>query len=61
MKRFDVRKFTQAPQQLVKTQLIQAPIEEVRKIVGYAYMIADMHLVKNHLGYISLNQESSGT
>ncbi|MEM9547184.1 MAG: SRPBCC family protein [Bacteroidota bacterium] len=28
---------------------------------GYAYQISDMHLVKNHLGYISLESKGDGT
>lgn len=28
---------------------------------GYAYMIADMHLVNDHLGHISLSPEGKGT
>ncbi|WP_298542167.1 SRPBCC family protein [uncultured Aquimarina sp.] len=28
---------------------------------GYAYMIADMHIVKNHLGYFQLTEKIEGT
>jgi len=28
---------------------------------GYAYQIADMHLVKNHVGHISLHEKGGGT
>ncbi|MFD2563773.1 SRPBCC family protein [Aquimarina rubra] len=28
---------------------------------GYAYMIADMHIVKNHLGYFKLVEKMEGT
>ncbi|WP_108802828.1 SRPBCC family protein [Aquimarina sp. Aq107] len=28
---------------------------------GYAYMIADMHIVKNHLGYFKLIEKMEGT
>ncbi|OAV45189.1 SRPBCC family protein [Lewinella sp. 4G2] len=111
---FNAKDYTNAPQQLRKTRLINAPIEEVWDVVanhggmtewmpmishveltkpnangeftegcerecqfgpdllkekivfwdapyGYAYQIADMHLVKDHVGYIQLQPKGSGT
>lgn len=114
MKTLQVNDYTDAPQQIQKTRLIDAAIEDVWKVVsdhqgmtqwmpmikqvdlvqantagewgegcerhchfgpdllqekivhwdppyGYAYMIGDMHLVKNHLGYIQLTPTNEGT
>ena len=114
MKPLNVSKFTNAPQQVQKTKLVDAPIEDVWQVVadhqgmtqwmpmikhvdlvqaneagewgegferhcqfgpdlleekivhwdppyGYAYMIGDMHLVKDHLGHIELKPTPNGT
>lgn len=114
METLNVKRFTNAPLQIVKKKIINAPIERVWEIVanhegmtqwmpmikhvnlvqsndegewgqgcerhcqfgpdllkekivhwdppyGYAYMIADMHLVKKHLGYIKLIKKGETT
>lgn len=114
MKPLNVSKFTHAPQQVQKTKLVDAAIEDVWQVVadhqgmtqwmpmikhvdlvqaneagewgegcerhcqfgsdlleekivywdpphGYAYMIGDMHLVKDHLAHIELKPTLNGT
>ncbi len=114
MKKFNVTQFTEAPQQLQFSRIVNAPIREVWKIIsdhqgmtqwmpmikhvdlvipdkkggweegcerhcqfggdvlkekiaywnppyGYAYMIEDMHIVKDHVGHIELTEKLEGT
>ncbi|WP_299433526.1 SRPBCC family protein [uncultured Aquimarina sp.] len=41
--------------------LLQEKIVHWDPPYGYAYMIADMHIVKNHLGYFKLIEKMEGT
>ncbi len=43
------------------SDLLQEKIVHWDPPYGYAYMIADMHLVKNHVGYIQLTEKMEGT
>ena len=114
MKELNIRKFTDAPKQMVISKWIKAPLQDVWEVVsdhegmtqwipmikqvdlveanaagewgegcerhckfgtdllkekivhwdppfGYAYMIGDMHLVKNHLGHFKLEETNGGT
>ncbi len=114
MNKLNVKKFTQAPEQIMIQRFVKAPIEKVWQIVsdhqgmtnwmpmirhvdlkqpnqqgewgagcerhcqfgpdllqekivhwdppyGYAYMIADMHIVKSHLGHFELLEKLDGT
>lgn len=43
------------------TDLLQEKIVHWDPPYGYAYSIADMHIVKNHLGHIELTEKLDGT
>jgi len=64
MKKIQISKFTDAPQQIQKTHFINAPIEKVWEVVADHKGMTQwmpMILVKGHLGHIELIKEGNGT